>query len=118
MRRKKLNPGRGRSKRMDPGAIARFLAKVSVSAEGCWLWAGHVDEKGYGQFKWAGRAWWAHRISYVTFRGRIRNGNEIDHSRCPCRERRCVNPDHLAQTTHQINSREGARHQALKEVPF
>lgn len=115
MRRKKLNPGRGRSKRMDPKAIVRFLSKIEVNAKGCWVWQGHRDAKGYGQFSFRNRAWWAHRLAYVTFRGRIYNGNEIDHSACPCRDKSCVNPDHLKQTTHHRNSVEG---RAYQEVPF
>lgn len=113
------NPGKGTSRRMDPAALIRFLKKIKIEGD-CWIWQGCKDDKGYGRFKWAGRPWWVHRLSYATFKGRIRNRNEIDHSRCPMRAHGCVNPDHLRQTSKSANSKEGAKWRALlaKEVPF
>ena len=116
MRRPRINPGRGTSLRLDLAALQRFLAKVTVDEHGCWLWTGHRDENGYGQFKWRGKALWVHRVSYATFRGRIRNGNEIDHKNCPQRAKACVHPEHLSQTTHEQNSSEGARYRANEEM--
>lgn len=42
----------------------------------------------------------AHRFSYELVNGPIQEGMVIDHT---CRERRCVNPDHLRESTIQQN---------------
>jgi len=75
--------------------------------EGCWPWRGHVTKKGYGLF-WAGydlgRLKAAHRFAYALLRGTIPKGATIDHL---CRNRSCVNPDHLEPVTNRENVRRG-----------
>lgn len=82
--------------------IQRFLVKVKVGPGDCWLWQGHVSRKGYGQFWMAGRAHWAHRVSFAIFCGEIPSGLTLDHT-CSCTS--CVNPTHLRLETVQENSR-------------
>jgi HNH endonuclease len=93
---------------VDAWVLMRFMDKVRRPKKrgGCWLWQGHLDQAGYGQFKWNGAARWAHRLSYAIFVGRIPAGVEIDHQ---CRVRRCVNPAHLELATVSDNRRDGAR---------
>lgn len=43
---------------------------------------------------------YAHRYSYVKFRGAIPEGCEIDHL---CRNKKCVNPKHLEAVTRSEN---------------
>lgn len=49
----------------------------------------------------------AHRFSYMSFRGPLLEGMEIDHL---CRNRWCVNPSHLEQVTSRENN--------LRSIPY
>lgn len=58
---------------------------------------------GYGTFPSLKRAIgtvYAHRAAYIRWKGEIEPGLVIDHI---CRERRCVNPDHLEAVTNRLN---------------
>ena len=77
----------------------RFWEKVEVSDEGCWNWLAHTAD-GYGVFWEHKRLVKAHRFSYELHVGPIPNGLELDHL---CRNRACVNPDHLEPVTHSVN---------------
>lgn len=82
--------------------LHRFMSKVSVEPNtGCWLWLGHVKPDGYGMFCLGGMHS-AHRVSFVHFHGDVPDGAEIDHR---CRQRCCVNPDHLEAVTREENIR-------------
>lgn len=89
---------------MDDLVYDRFMEKIFVAPDGCWLWLGSVHKNGYGKFRFAGRVEYAHRVAYLSFVGEIASGLVIDHL---CRKRSCVNPAHLEAVTSSENTRRG-----------
>lgn len=82
-------------------ALERFLEKIIVDANGCHVWQGAKNEKGYGLFQAAGhRCVRAHRWIYEHTHGPIPEGLEPDHT---CRNRACVRTTHLELVTHREN---------------
>ena len=63
---------------------------------GCWQWLGGKQENGYGRTTRRGSDCLAHRFVYRRLRGEIPEGLTLDHL---CRNRLCVNPDHLEPVT-------------------
>lgn len=94
----------GHQNRQDPER--RFLRKVTIAPNGCWLWLGQIAPNGYGKF-WVREEQnniGAHRWAYEHWRGPIPGGLEPDHL---CRVRHCANPWHLEVVTHKENSLRG-----------
>lgn len=80
----------------------KFIDRTS-SETGCWLWTGALSG-GYGNLLADRVVTRAHRVVYEARVRRLREGEELDHL---CRNRRCVNPDHLEPVDHAENCRRG-----------
>lgn len=85
--------------------LDRFMSKVREDGNGCWIWLGYIDNKGYPRFGLApSKPVRAHKWIYELLYG----PQEIVHHICEVKV--CVNPDHLAGTDvegHGIHHRKG-----------
>lgn len=79
--------------------IDRFHSMYEKS-NGCFLWNGNRDKKGYGIFFMKSEAYRAHRVSYLIKNGNISKDKVICHM---CDTPSCVNPEHLFEGTHSDN---------------
>jgi len=93
-------------------AEARFWEKVEKT-DGCWNWTG-TKSRGYGGFLFDGRQIGAHRFSLLLAGREIPRGLEVDHL---CRNRGCVNPDHLDIVTRLENNRRRPYSSNIRDRP-
>jgi hypothetical protein len=89
---------------------ASCLVGYLLQESGCWDWVGSLSPEGYGRFRVNGRPEYAHRIMFERHKGPIPAGREIDHL---CRNRRCVNPDHLEAVSRRENCLRGTSPPAI-----
>ena len=89
----------------------RFWSKVNKDGpicdlvEGpCWVWIAGLKNNGYGDFKLRGKTILSHRLAYTITSGTIDEALKLDHL---CRNRNCVNPDHLEVVTQGVNVTRG-----------
>lgn len=78
--------------------LEHMTARCTVT--GCWWWYGTVAPDGYGTIGVNYGLRRAHRVWYELVRGPIPQGMVLDHL---CRNRSCVNPDHLEPVTTREN---------------
>lgn len=69
---------------------------------GCWLWAGSINNDGYGRIQVHGKHTSAQRALYQALTGPIPKDKCVDHG---CRNRRCVNPAHVEACTYSKNNK-------------
>ena len=70
--------------------LQRFVSKI-VFTQDCWVWTDKPDN-GYGRFWLNRKSELAHRFAYLIWAGPIPSDKQLDHL---CRNRGCVNPEHL-----------------------
>lgn len=68
------------------------LSRYKVADNGCWIWLGSKNKKGYGRAHVNGEHTGAHRAIYESKFGALPRDVHLDHK---CRNTSCVNPDHL-----------------------
>jgi hypothetical protein len=87
--------------------VDRVFSKVDASGD-CWEWTGTLDKRSrYGVIGRGGRGtgnMQAHRAVWELLAGPIPDDLQLDHL---CRNRQCVNPDHLEPVTDEENKRRG-----------
>lgn len=86
----------------------RFLAKINKT-ETCWLWTASKDGKGYARFSTGGRkgkSHSAHRTAYELWVGQIPDNLVVRHK---CKNKDCVNPEHLETGTQVDNEADKVR---------
>jgi len=86
-----------------PNDLIRFWCKVELSGS-CWNWTACLNQYGYGCFLFNKKPVLSHRFSYELFKEEIPTELVIDHL---CRNRSCVNPDHMETVTIKENIRRG-----------
>lgn len=73
---------------------------------GCWIYTGATDRRGYGRPARKHKRYYAHRRSYEIHKGPIPAGMLVLHK---CDNPPCCNPDHLFLGTDADNAQDKAR---------
>lgn len=91
--------------------IAAFAVPANVD---CDHWIGSADDHGYARCWFRGRNWHAARLVLQVKLGRVlRRGEQVDHL---CRNRRCINPEHLEPVSAAENRRRAWERAAAWEL--
>lgn len=94
---------RGKKSRTRAEVINQIASQFEVADNGCWLWQGHITNAGYGRMSWKRgdlMTRGAHRIALEAIGEAVPTDLVVDHL---CRQRNCVNPDHLEVVTGREN---------------
>ena len=101
----KYNIPRRRVGRPNKHTRKNFYSKIKILPNGCWEWQAKIhNPTGYGHLFINRKTFLAHRISYILHKGTIPNGLVVNHL---CRNRKCVNPNHLEVITLKENILKG-----------
>lgn len=88
----------------------RIFSRIITDGRGCWNWVGSIKPGGYGNITYKKVVYNAHRISFAVFSGTIPAGLTIDHL---CKNRRCLNPQHMEIVTAGENALRGGSSPAM-----
>lgn len=85
--------------------LKRFWSRVGpTTISGCFPWLGPL-RLGYGSFSYMSKSYGAHRFAYMLAHRTVPIGLHVDHL---CRNRSCVNVDHLEAVIAAENVLRGA----------
>lgn len=82
----------------------RYVVVPGPFATPCHVWALRIRPDGYGTQQLGGRTRYAHIVAYEAVHGPVPHGLTLDHL---CRNRACVNVEHLEPVTNQENTLRG-----------
>jgi hypothetical protein len=89
-----------------------FIKKrVFCNENGCWEWQGAKHKQGYGNVRYSGKTWLAHRLSWKIFNGEIPVNAKVCHK---CDVMSCCNPNHLFLGTQKDNVDDAIKKQRFK----
>ena len=100
----KGRPISGPIRRVFHGPVKSRFPHLIDKSGNCWEWLGSRNPDGYGTISIDNRISYAHRIVYEMEVGAIPEDLELDHL---CRNRACVNPEHLEPVTQRVNTLRG-----------
>ena len=87
--------------RYDQKTVGRILGLVDISPDNeCITWTGCENGRGYGQLHYKRKTSRVHKVLYEITNGPVTEGLELDHI---CKNRKCVNTNHLRTVTHAEN---------------
>lgn len=102
-----LPPGslrRGRRRRTRAEVIEVLASRFDIDEHGCWVWNGLLTNAGYGRLNWMHlfgvNVPGAHRVVLAAIGQPVPQDKVVDHL---CRNRACINPDHLDVVTQREN---------------
>lgn len=101
-----------RARAGDATPFQRLRRKSTIAADGCWIWNGCLNSKGYGCISLNAKVVLVHRLGYFLAFGEIPTGLTVDHvchnldltcAGGTCIHRRCWRPSHLEAVTSAVN---------------
>ncbi len=82
------------------GSLKEEFFKRVIIKDGCWEWTNRLLKSGYGNMKFNGKTLLAHRVSLIVHGFEIPERMCVDHI---CKNRGCINPNHLRIVTTRQN---------------
>lgn len=83
--------------------ILKDIYQRLQKSEGCWLWQGRKNAKGYGQIYRKGKDRLVHRVMFESVNGPLLSGQLVCHR---CDVPGCANPNHLFAGSYTDNNRD------------
>ena len=96
---------------MEASDWMRFMEKIEIQENGCWIWTRHIGQNGYGRFGLNGKVYECHRLILEEKLGRPIH-KKLD-TRHLCGVKACCSPDHLAEGTKKENAADMKIHGTL-----